>query len=285
MKILFNRLSKHPLGALYGVLLGIVAFSAALPMFSAGTVDAAVVDLVMAGVLIALMLKCFISTFRKQSTFIEKCTAWGMLILANLLALLPTHSFPGSLSTAFAFSLLICAFVLYFSGTLMAVICISPTLWCCLFMPYHEEFMLLLSYPLRLSATALSGVILKLCGIEVISSGTSLALPGLDIAITDACSGINQLDAFLLIAFLAVQLLHKKAGWKLLHFSFIIPVIILSNSLRIVLTVLLFRLWGDTVLQSTWHTALGYGQIVLSLLIFLLIGKIFHSAGNQTEED
>ena len=142
-------------------------------------------------------------------------------------------------------------------------------------MPYHEELMLLLSYPLRLSATALSALILKLSGINVVCSGTSLHLSGLNIAITDACSGINQLDAFILIAFLAVQILQRKTGWKILHFAFIVPAIIIGNSLRIVLTVWLFKLCGEAVLQNTWHTVLGYVQIIIALLFFLAIGKIF----------
>ena len=285
MKIFFKRLSKHSLGALYGALLGIIAFFAALPMFAAGMTDAALVDLAMAGILIYIMLKSFISTFRRESTLGEKCAAWAMVIIANILALLPTQSFPGSLSTAFAGSLLICAFVLYFSGTLMSVICAVPTLWCCVFIPYHEEFMLLLSYPLRLSATVLSAGILKLCGIGVISSGTSMALPGLDIAITDACSGINQLDAFILIAFIAVQLMHRETGWKILHFAFIIPSVILGNSLRIVLTVLLFKLRGESVLSNDWHIALGYGQIIMALLIFLGVGKLFLLTMDKSKGD
>ena len=53
-KILFNRLVRHPLGALYGTLLGLVAFSASLPMFASGMWDAALVDLAMAAILIFL---------------------------------------------------------------------------------------------------------------------------------------------------------------------------------------------------------------------------------------
>ena len=284
-KILFNRLVIHPLGALYGTLLGLIAFSASLPMFVSGMWDAALVDLAMAAILIFFMLKTFISTFRRESTLPEKYTAWGLLIAGNMLVLLPAHSFPGSLSTAFAFSLMICAFVLYFSGTLMAAVCIVPTLWCCVFMPYHEEFMLLLSFPLRLSATMLSACILKLCGIGAVYSGTSLTLPGLDIAITDACSGINQLDAFILIAFIAVHFFHNRIGWKILHFAFIVPSVIAGNSLRIVLTVLLYKLCGEAVLQNIWHTLLGYGQILFAVVIFFLIGKIFSVAGSKNAEE
>ena len=284
MKKFLNQIVKHPLGALYGTLLGLVAFSAAIPMFTSGMWDAALVDLAMAGTLIALMLKNFISSSRKESTFPERCTAWAMLIIANILALLPAHDFPGSLSTALAATLLICAFVLYFSGKITAFSSIIPALWCCVFMPYHEEFMLMLSFPLRLSATLLSAGILKLFRIGVVYSGTSLELPGLDIAITDACSGINQLDAFILIAFIAVEMLHKKRLWKVLHFSFIIPSIMLGNSLRIVLTVLLYKWHGEVVLQNNWHTVLGYTQIIFALLIYLAAGKIFAFSDNMTEE-
>ena len=156
MKNFFRKLSKHPLGALYGTLLGFIAFSSALPMISSGMTDAALTDLAMAGILIVLMLKKWIFIDRKESSLIEKYSAWGMLISANILALLPTHTFPGSLSTAFASALLICSIVVYFSGRAAAAACVAPTLWCCVFMPYHEEFMLCLSYPLRVSATMLS---------------------------------------------------------------------------------------------------------------------------------
>ena len=206
-------------------------------------------------------------------------------MLANILALLPSHEFPGSLSTAFAFTLLIFALVLYFSGRIFALNCVIPALWCCVFIPYHEEFMLMLSYPLRLSATVLSAWILKLCGMNVIYSGTSLNLPGVDLAITDACSGINQLDAFILIAFITVQLFHKKNLWKFLHFAFIIPAIIIGNSLRIVFTAVLFRLLGDVVLQNTWHIALGYVQIIFAVIIFLAFGKVFSDPDSHKTEE
>ena len=280
-----KRIARHPLGALYGTLLGFVALSASIPMFTAGMWDAALVDLAMAGILIMLMLQIVISFYRKQSTLPEKIVAWGILLLANLFALLPTHNFAGSISTAFAFSLLIFAFVLYFSGTMLAASCIVPALWCCVFMPYHEEIMLLLSFPLRLTATVLSSIMLNLCGIKVIHSGTSLTLPGIDIAITDACSGINQLDAFILLAFVAVQILHKNQLWKYLHFAFIVPMIIIGNSMRIVLTVLLYRIFGETVFENTWHTVLGYSQIIFALLLFFAVGCVFSYAEKKSMEE
>ncbi|MBE6398888.1 MAG: exosortase/archaeosortase family protein [Lentisphaerae bacterium] len=281
MKLLITKITKHPLGALYGALLGIVALFAAVPMFGSGMWDAALVDLALAAIFIGIMFKKFTVCSSCCASVPEKCAAWGLLFFANILAVLPFQNFPGSLNTALAFTLLIGAAVLYFSGRKIALICLVPALWCGVFMPYHEEFMLMLSYPLRLSATMLSASLLKLCGIGVVYAGTSLNLPGVDIAITDACSGINQLDAFILIAFVMVQILHKKAGWKILHFAFIMPAIIIGNSLRIVLTVLLYRQWGECVLLGNWHIALGYVQIILALAVFIAVGRLFAAAATE----
>jgi exosortase/archaeosortase family protein len=88
-----------------------------------------------------------------------------------------------------------------------------------------------------------------------------------------------------LIAFLAVQILHRKTGWKILHFAFIVPAIIIGNSLRIVLTVWLFNLCGEAALQNTWHTVLGYVQIIIALLFFLAIGKIFRVSDCKDKEE
>ena len=41
------------------------------------------------------------------------------------------------------------------------------------------------------------------------------------------------------------------------------------------LTVFLYKLLGERVLLDTWHTGLGFVQIVLALLFFYLVGKLF----------
>ena len=141
------------------------------------------------------------------------------------------------------------------------------------------------SYPLRLSATMLSAILLKLCGADVVYSGSSLHLLNLDIAITDACSGINQLDAFLLIGFIIVKIMQKKELLQLLCFAFVIPAIIIGNALRIVLTVFLYQLWGNVILGKFWHITLGYVQIILALVIFIAIGKLFCSKPVKPEAE
>lgn len=66
VKLFSIRLIRHPLGMLYGILLFAIAISAALSMVGSGAWDAALVDLLMAGILITFMLRTVIGTFRQS---------------------------------------------------------------------------------------------------------------------------------------------------------------------------------------------------------------------------
>ena len=62
------------------------------------------------------------------------------------------------------------------------------------------------------------------------------------------------------------------------------PSIIFGNTLRIVITVLLYRLFGEAVFENTWHTLLGYTQIIFAILLFLAAGILFSAAEKQNQE-
>ena len=283
MKNISTLLSKYPASALYGAALFAVALWSSLPAFAGGAWDGALVDLVMAALLIQSMTRKISAEKQEKSGKIDRVTAWILVACANIPAFVMVDGFAGNLVKTFAFVLLFFGFICYFNGCKLLLKFLVPTLWCCVFIPFHEEFMLMASYPLRLSATMLSAFLLKVCGMEVVYSGSSLHLVDLNIAITDACSGINQLDAFILIAYAAVRMLHKKLPVQLLHIAFVVPSIIIANTVRIALTVWLYKLCGEVILGKFWHVTLGYIQIVIAFAIFIAIGKLF--AAKPAEEE
>ena len=274
MKRLLAKIMQHPLSVLYSALLLFLAVYFSGPALFSSAWDAALVDLTMAVLLVWSMCRKISSCAAAPGGSLERATAWALVVIADLLIVVSGNDFGGNLLRSCGLLLLLYGAILHFSGKNVLLSCLLPTAWCCIFIPYHEEFMLMASYPLRLSATMLSAVSLRACGIEVVCSGSSLHLTNLNIAITDACSGINQLDAFIFIAYIAVRLIHKKFYCQLLHFAFIIPSIIIGNGFRIVLTVLLFQKFGETVLDNYWHVALGYVQIIAAVLIFMAVGKL-----------
>ena len=182
MKKLIPLIKQTPLSVLsYSTLLLIIAIVSSFPTLFSGTWDAAAVDLAMAFLLLLGFLKN-VSTFENRGALRwEKLCAWGILIAANLLIFLPVNNFSGNIMRTFSFVLLLSCGLLYWSDWRTALYALPSTLWTCVFIPFHEELMLMASYPLRLSATMLSALLLKLCGTDVVYSGSSLHLVDLNI--------------------------------------------------------------------------------------------------------
>lgn len=138
-----------------------------------------------------------------------------------------------------------------------------------------ESLVLALSYPLRLMATGLAVGFLRLLGVSVHAEQTLILLEAdeIGIAVTDACSGIEQLFGLILVGGLFSFMMQRKMLFRLMHWATILPCVVLANAIRLIVTVLLVRTVGEVVLGNTWHLALGWVQTVLAVVLLWLFGK------------
>lgn len=132
-----------------------------------------------------------------------------------------------------------------------------------------------LSYPLRLVSTELSALLLSVFNIPTVVDGTVIAVGTRHIAVTTACSGIEQVEGLLLGATLIVVVCHQSKRYRFLHFSLLLPLIIIFNTLRLTATIAGWLRWGDVVLGDFVHRLLGWIMLLLILAVFLAIGKLF----------
>ena len=138
-----------------------------------------------------------------------------------------------------------------------------------------EYIGLTLSYPLRLMATWLAVGVLKIFGVPVSAERTLITLDSgtAQIAVTDACGGLEQLGGLVAVGLLFAWLMQKGWGWRILHWATILPCVVLANAVRLIVTVLLLRAYGDVILGDTWHISLGWAQTVLAVVLLWLFGK------------
>ncbi len=132
-----------------------------------------------------------------------------------------------------------------------------------------------LSYPLRVVSTELSAALLSLFHIPTVVDGTVIAVGSRHIAVTTACSGIEQVEGLLLGATLIVVVTHQSKRYRFLHFSLLLPLIILFNTARLVVTITGWLRWGDVMLGDFMHRTLGWIMLILILFVFLAIGGLF----------
>ncbi len=214
----------------------------------------------------------------------DSVAAYIVLILFFLLALVPLD-IDASWRQCICLWLFLTAPLRFSSGHRVTVFAMIPLFVFCVFLPMHSGIMLAVSHPFRIIATAISSFFLKLFGFNVSNALTVLRLDGVDLAITDACSGIQQFEALLLLGYILAKHQQKRLAWRMMHYSFCIPSVIFANAIRLVLVVMLYH-WpvGEAVLYSEWHEGLGYFQVVVAVLFMWIVGLLLAYANAPLKE-
>ncbi|WPJ96833.1 exosortase/archaeosortase family protein [Coraliomargarita algicola] len=169
--------------------------------------------------------------------------------------------------------------VITYSNALQGTLRLMPVLLLTLvIIPVQEQLFLAVSYPLRLISTMLTVETLQMFGGDLSYHLTTIQLGEIQLAITDACSGIAQLAVLLLLGYIVVLMKqHRHLGLATLHYLALLPVVIFANAIRLVITILLFYAIGEKAFGNTYHASLGYVFVILATYLFYAIGGLFPS--------
>lgn len=141
---------------------------------------------------------------------------------------------------------------------------------------------LLLSSPLSKICAALTVLLLQAVGVEC-SLDQAVIFTGKDhVAVTAACSGVELLEAMLLLGWFVVYFEHRNFWMRLLHYLTLLPAILLANTLRLTVVILLSFRIGERAFHDPVHSLLGYCVVISAMLLLFLTGKLFKQ--EETEE-
>lgn len=195
--------------------------------------------------------------------------AWGLLLAGITLALLLPQLPPG-----WAVWCGICALCAYSGGVYMMLRLAMSVMILVLVVPSAGFLYLLLSLPLSRICTVLTVGILRLLGFECSFDQAIIYIGEERIAVTAACSGIELLEAMLLLGWLIVHFEQKTLRGRLPHFLTLLPAIVLANTFRLVVVILLSFVIGERAYEDPLHTIFGYGVVLLTVLLMLGTGRI-----------
>ena len=150
-----------------------------------------------------------------------------------------------------------------------------------LLLPNADYFNSLMSYPLRLICSYLTCFTLKLCTVEISCDATMLHLGTEKIAVTAACSGINQLEAMFFIGWIITMLVHQRLVCRVAHWLLLLPIVILLNSLRLTITLLLYLGFGKAAFDDDVHIVLGYVMVFAVAFVFWACRSLIPFSENQ----
>ncbi|MBT8363804.1 MAG: VPLPA-CTERM-specific exosortase XrtD [Deltaproteobacteria bacterium] len=125
----------------------------------------------------------------------------------------------------------------------------------------------MLTFQLKLAASTLATLMLRVSGVTVFQDGNIIDLGITQLQVVDACSGLRYLIPLLLLALLVGYFFSKGLWRKVVLLFFVIPISVLLNSFRIWVTGILTINGHGKLAENLFHDFTGW-------LIFMIAGAI-----------
>ena len=137
-------------------------------------------------------------------------------------------------------------------------------------LPFQVER--LLSVPLQRVATAFSCFLLQCLGQPAFAEGTTILVGTHQLAVEQTCSGLRIFLGAFALAFAYVMATRRELWEKVVLLASVIPIALLANSLRIVITALLYRYSAqEELIQRFNHDAAGWLMIAMATGMFAVV--------------
>ena len=131
----------------------------------------------------------------------------------------------------------------------------------------------MITFKLKLLASAMSAEMLRASGVTVLREGNILDLGVGKLQVVDACSGLRYLMSMLLMALLIGHYYGKTRWRRLVLLLLVPPMLVLINALRIYLSGLFVANGRQWLATSTAHDLQGIAFFLLAGLVFYLVAR------------
>jgi exosortase len=132
----------------------------------------------------------------------------------------------------------------------------------------------MVAFPLKLFVTRISVGVLKLIGVVVISEGNVIMFPATTLEVADACSGIRSLLSLLALAVAYAVFLKISNFRRWLIILAAVPIAIVTNALRVIVTGILAQVWGARAAEGFFHEFAGLMVFLMAIVLLVFVGVV-----------
>lgn len=167
---------------------------------------------------------------------------------------------------------LLAGLALYFFGTSIFRIVSLPIAYLIFMVPIPYIIYDAVAFPLKLFVTKVSVAFLKMVGVVVLREGNIIMFPATTLEVADACSGIRSLISLIALA-VAYAFFLRVATWKrCLLICAAVPIAVITNSLRVIVTGLLAQHWGAKAAEGFFHEFAGLTVFAMAMAMLVSLG-------------
>lgn len=132
----------------------------------------------------------------------------------------------------------------------------------------------ILTGPLQLRSASFAAMAAGTLGIPVTREGLALHLPNYSLQVAPSCSGVNSLFSLVPLATLSAYLQSGEWWQKVALVTVAIPIALLANGIRLVLTLVLASNFGPALAEGYFHSASGLVLFGLALLGLFAVSRL-----------
>lgn len=144
--------------------------------------------------------------------------------------------------------------------------------------PIPEVILNTVALPLQFTASKLGAALLRWREIPVLMNGNVIRIPGQELFVAEACSGLRSLTALVSLSVLLGAMFLQKWPARLVLVAVAIPIAILVNGVRVFLTGFLVLFVSPEAGQGFMHTSEGMvmfgGAFIATSIAAWLIGRL-----------
>jgi exosortase len=199
---------------------------------------------------------------------------WPGLVLAvgDLTVIIWAMRWQNYFVAALALILLLLGILLYLEGWARLRHWLFPLLFLAFMVPLP---FIDLASPWMESFTARSATALAhLVGIEAMQQGGEISLQGTTLVVGAPCSGLRSLVAMTTVAVAWIYLVEGRLLGKAAMLAAVVPLVAVSNVLRITILLAVAVLWGQDVALSYYHDWSSPILFLVALGLLLIVGKM-----------
>jgi exosortase len=211
-------------------------------------------------------------TFRKSPVMPD---LKGIFILLLGIALLMLgHVAFEPYTRRFSFIITILGLIYLLCGSRIVKILLFPLGYLIFMIPLPYVIIKTIAVSLRLVSAKVTYTILKFSGIPIWREGVNLELPNISLVVADLCTGILSLVAITALSVLYAYFTQRNLISRLALVFLSIPIAILSNMFRLIITVGLAYFYGGKILGNVIHQFHGTVNFLLTIFLLILISGL-----------
>jgi exosortase len=203
-------------------------------------------------------------------------SSFGLLVVLGALGLLFLGSLGAELFlTRVSMVVMICGLVIYFSGWGLLRAMAFPIAFLLFAIPIPVLIYNEIVFPLQFIASRFATSILEMLNLfPIMREGNVLIIPGMRLEVVEACSGIRSLMSLMALAAGYGYLAEKSVPVRWFLVLAMVPLAIVSNGTRVMITALMTNYIGPQAAEGFMHEFSGWVIFVVATVLFLALHSL-----------